>query len=67
MNSAARMRQIWAEQASSWGYKLFIVTKWALLLVIAVSTALVGFAQSMLVASLYRARSNFIINIVVRA
>ena len=33
---------------------------------IAVTTALVGFAQSMLVAGLYMMRSNFIYNIVVR-
>jgi hypothetical protein len=32
---------------------------------IAVATALVGFAQSMLVASLYKMRSNLVYNIVV--
>lgn len=45
--------------------KLFIVLKWAFLIVIAVATAVVGFLQSMLVASLYHMRSTFVIDIVV--
>lgn len=45
--------------------KLFIVLKWAFLIVIAVATAIVGFLQSMLVASLYHMRSTFVIDIVV--
>jgi len=47
--------------------KLFTVLKWTFLIVIAVSTALMGFLQSLLVAWLYKFRSNIVINIVVRS
>lgn len=47
--------------------RLFTLLKWTFLVVIAVSTAIMGFLQSMLVASLYHMRSTFVYNIVVRA
>jgi hypothetical protein len=47
--------------------KLFTLLKWGFLLAIAITTALVGFMQSMLVSWLYMWRSTFIYSIVVRA
>lgn len=44
--------------------RLFTLLKWTFLVAIAAATALVGFAQSMLVASLYRARAGFTFKIV---
>ena len=47
--------------------KLFTLLKWGFLLAIAITTALVGFMQSMLVSWLYMWRSTFIYSIVVRS
>lgn len=44
--------------------KLFTLLKWTFLMMIAVCTALIGFSQSMLVASLYKLRTTFIYDIV---
>ncbi len=46
--------------------RLYTLLRWLFLIVIAISTALVGFFQSMLVSSLYGLRSQFIFSIVVR-
>ncbi len=47
--------------------RLYTLLRWLFLVVIAISTALVGFFQSMLVSSLYQLRSQFIYSIVVRS
>ncbi|KAG2483148.1 hypothetical protein HYH03_017993 [Edaphochlamys debaryana] len=44
--------------------RLYTLLRWLFLVVIAISTALVGFGQSMLVSSLYELRSQFIFSIV---
>ena len=46
--------------------RLYTLLRWLFLVVIAISTALVGFFQSMLVSWLYELRSQFIYSIVVR-
>lgn len=47
--------------------RMYTLLRWLFLVVIAISTALVGFGQSMLVSVLYQLRSQFIYSIVVRA